>query len=162
MRRDTIQHLCVKYSQPQAMFAGQCADSDELNMVAVQLGVPLSEDYREFVARFGGGHAGSLPVAGLRRWEAAADLEWNVVELTKWFRSDRWPGTELWVVFSNDGFGNPIGLDADGRVWVSDHDCRECVCLEATFEDWLRRWALRMEPHRKGYLAQLPWGQRVE
>lgn len=158
MRPDTLRRLDADYMESPIMVAGECVDVDELNAVATQLGVPLSDDYREFVARFGGGHAGSLPVAGLRRWEIAGDVEWSVIEVTEWFRSERWPGTELWAVFSNDGIGNPIGLDSGGRVWLSDHNSRECVCLEATFEDWLRRWALRMEPHRRGYLAQLPWG----
>jgi hypothetical protein len=55
---------------------------------------------------------------------------------------------------AGDGFGNPLGLDAEGRVWLSDHDSCERVCLE----DWLRRWALRVEAHRSGdYLARWCW-----
>jgi hypothetical protein len=158
MRPDTLRRLAADYTKFPMMFAGQGVDADELDVAAIRLGVPLPDDYREFVTRFGGGHAGSLPVAGLRRWEAAGISEWSVIELTERFRAERWPGTERWAVFSNDGFGNPVGLDADGSVWLSDHNSRECVCLEAKFEDWLRRWALHMEPHRgDGYLTQWPW-----
>ena len=89
--------------------------------------------------------------------EIAGETEWSVIETTEWFRSQQFPGAEMWAVFSNDGFGNPIGLDARGRVWLSDHDSREYVCLEADFEDWLRQWALKWDPHRKGYLDQRPW-----
>lgn len=158
IRPDTLCRLSADYMQFPVMFAGPGVDSDELHDAEIRLGVPLPADYGEFVTRFGGGHAGSLPVAGLRRWEAAGNGEWSVIELTERFRGERWPGTGQWAVFSNDGFGNPIGLDAEGRVWLSDHNSRECVCLEATFEDWLRRWALRMEPYREGgYLAQWAW-----
>jgi len=158
MRPDTLDRLAADYTRFPVMFAGESVQADELDVAAVRVGVPLSADYREFVARFGGGHAGAFSVAGLRRWEAAGIGEWCVLEKTERFRAEKWPGTELWAVFSDDGFGNPIGLDADGRVWLSDHNSRECVCLEAGFEDWLRMWALRMDPLRgDGYLAQWVW-----
>lgn len=140
------------------MGAGAVVPDYELDEAALRLGIPFPKDYREFIARFGGGYAGSLPVAGLRRWEMAAEGEWSVVELTETHRTASWPGTEGWLVFSGDGFGSPIGLDTTGRVWLSDHFSRECVCLEAGFEDWVRRWALHAEPHRTGgYLVRWSW-----
>jgi hypothetical protein len=158
MKSDTLQRLAAVYEKFPDAYAGQCVARDEVDAAADRLGVPFPSDYREFVTRFGGGHAGSLAVAGLRCWAFAGNGEWSVVELTERHRRAGWPGTEAWVVFSGDGFGNPVGLDADGRVWLSDHNSRECVCLETTFEDWLRRWALKAEPHRTGnYLARWPW-----
>lgn len=158
MGPDTLQRLAVIFEQFPEMWAREPVADDEIDRAEARLGVPFATDFRAFIARYGGGHAGSLPVAGLRRWAAAGRGEWSVVELTERHRSAGWPGTAEWVVFSLDGFGNPIGLDAAGRVWLSDHDSRECVCLEATFEDWLRRWALRAEPHRTGdYLEQRAW-----
>jgi hypothetical protein len=163
MKSDTLRRFAADYTRFRALFAGPGVDIAELDEAAVRLGVPLPADYREFVLRYGGGHAGSLPVAGIRRWKAAGNVEWSIIELTEHFRAQRWPGTESWAVFSIDGCGNPIGLDSDGRVWLSDHDCRECVCLEASSEDWLRRWALHIEPHREsGYLAQQSWFQRSQ
>lgn len=158
MRPETLARLTADYSRFPISFAGKCVETDELDAAAVRLGVPLSNDFREFVTRFGGGHAGSFSIAGLRRWEMAGVGEWSIVEKTEALRAQGWPGTEQWVVFSDDGFGNPIGLDAEGRVWLSDHNSRECVCLEAEFEAWLRRWALKMELHRSdGYLARWTW-----
>src|SRR5437868_13210431 len=127
MQSDTLRRLGDDYTRFRAMYAGPGVEADELNDAAIRLGVPLSTDYREFVTRFGGGHAGSLPVAGLRRWEAAGDGEWSVIELTERHRAEGWPGTAEWAVISGDGFGNPVGLDVAGRVWLSDHDSRECV-----------------------------------
>jgi len=157
MRSDTWRKLAAIYEKFPSMYAGERVADGEIDAAAERLGVPFPADYREFITRFGGGHAGSLPVAGLRRWEAAGNREWSVLELTDWHRAGRWPGTELWAVFSGDGFGNPVGFDAAGRVWLSDHDSCECVCLEAGFEDWLRRWALHAEERPKGYLDRCSW-----
>ena len=158
MQADTWDRLAAIYANHPEACARDGVGQDELDETAARLGVTLPDDYREFVARFGGGHAGSLPVAGLRRWQYADDQEWSVVDLTERVRAEGWPGTAEWAVISGDGFGNPVGLDSAGRVWLSDHDSRECVCLEARFEDWLRRWALHAEPHRTGdYLARWTW-----
>jgi hypothetical protein len=158
MKSDTLRRLAEMYESFPDTYSRECVPAGEIDAAAERLGVPFSADYREFVARLGGGHAGSYSVAGLRRWASAANSRWSVVELTEWYRAQNWPGTATWAVFSGDGCGNPIGLDAAGRVWLSDHDSRECVCLEASFEDWLRRWALRAEQHHtEGYLEQWPW-----
>lgn len=158
MGPDTRRRLAELRERYPDAWAHEPVDGDEIAAAEARLGVPFSAGLREFIARFGGGVAGSLPVAGLRRWAWAGAGEWSVVELTECHRAEGWPGTEAWVVFSGDGFGNPVAVDADGRVWLSDHDGRECVCLEATFEDWLRRWALKAEPHRTGdYLSRRAW-----
>lgn len=158
MRPETRRRLAEIYERFPSAYAGERVLDDEIDAAAERLGVPFSPDYREFISCYGGGYAGSLPVAGLRRWEDAGNREWSVVELTEWHRAGKWPGTESWAVFSGDGFGNPVGLDAAGRVWLSDAVGRECVCLEATFEDWLLRWALHAEPHRTGdYLDRWSW-----
>jgi SMI1 / KNR4 family (SUKH-1) len=155
---DTLKRLAAIYDRFDDAWARQSVSEDQIDAAATRLGVPFPADYRAFVQRFGGGHVGSVPVAGLCRWRAAAKSEWSVIELTERHRAAGWPGTDVWVVFSGDGLGNPIGFDDAGRVWLSDHDSRECVCLEVDFEDWVRRWALRAEPLREGdYLARWPW-----
>ena len=133
----------------------------EIDEAASQLGIPFPQDYQEFLRRYGGGHAGSLSVAGLREWELAGRTDWSVTELTEHFRRQQYPGVDRWVIFSGDGFGNPIGFDDLGRIWISDHDHFEFVCIEASFEDWIRRWALSIEPHRSGYIAQERWPDEI-
>jgi hypothetical protein len=158
MGPDTVRRLAAMFEKSPGAWAGGPVAADEIDRAEARVGVPFPAGYREFVARFGGGHAGSLPVAGLRQWAFAGRDEWSVVEVTEWHRAQGWPGTDGWVGFSGDGFGNPVGFDADGRVWLSDHNSRECVCLEAGFEDWLRRWALKVGPPRAGgYLARWAW-----
>jgi len=160
MQADTLQKLEDAYEQ----FPGMCAkgvSQSEIDQAASQLGLPFPPDYQEFLRRYGGGHAGSLPVAGLRQWEFAGCTDWSVIELTGYFRKRQYPGANRWVIFSGDGSANPIGFDDVGHIWVSDHDSCEFVCIETSFEDWIRRWALRVEPHRSGYIAQERWPDEI-
>ena len=55
-----------------------------------------------------------------------------VVDMTRHYRGQRWPGTEGWYVVSGDGGGSPIGMDQEGRVWLSDHG--DVVAFAASFE----------------------------
>ena len=156
MQASTLQALEDSYAESPGMRA-EGAPQSEIDQAAARLRVPFPVDYQEFLLRYGGGHAGSFSVAGLRRWQFAGTTDWSVVELTEWHRSQHYPGAERWVIFSDDGFGNPVGFVGSGRVWISDHNSCEFVCLESSFEDWLRRWALRIEPNRGGYVAQEKW-----
>ncbi len=107
--------------------------------------------------RYGGGYIGSYAVAGLRKWASAANDGWHVVDQTMHFRKQEWPGTDQWIVFTDDGSGNPIGFDEQGRVWLSDHDSCELVGLELSFDSWIRGWALDRDETSEDYFAQLPW-----
>jgi hypothetical protein len=156
MQTSTLEALEDSYAKFPGMRA-EGALQAEIDAAAAQLGVPFPASYQEFLLRYGGGHAGSLSVAGLRRWEFASRGDWSVIELTNQHRAHHSPSGKRWVIFSDDGFGNPIGFDECGRVWISDHNSCEFVCLESSFEDWVRRWALRIEPHRRGYVAQEKW-----
>ncbi len=105
---------------------------------------PFASDYREFVRRYGGAVVGPYPIFGLRRAEPMGTNEGSVVEITRRFHQKRWPGTEAWVVFSLDHAGNPIGMDKDGKVWISDHDAGAVQLLAPTFEEYLRRRCLKL------------------
>jgi hypothetical protein len=106
------------------------------------IGVPLSNGYRSFLLRYGSAMVGPLPVYGLSKSKALGD-DWSVVEMTLCFRSEQWPGCEVWAVVSMDGSGNPIGLAADGKVWTYDHDAGETLLLAETFEAFLRAKCLK-------------------
>lgn len=129
----------------------------EIQEASQALGVPFPEGYIDFLRRYGGGHVGSYAVAGLRRWDFAANDNWSIINQTAHFRAQEWPGTARWAIFSGDGFGNPIGFDETGCVWLSDHDYGEIVGLELTFEGWIRSHALHMEEPSKEYFTQQKW-----
>jgi hypothetical protein len=156
VQESTIQTLRADYARFEGM-AATGATASEIELASQTLGIPFPSDYIEFLSIFGGGYARSYAIAGLREWQMAAN-DWHVVTKTQQFSTPPFPGTEGWIIFSDDGCGNPIGFDREGRVWISDHDSRECICLEQSFDAWLRRWALDLEP-RGQYIFKHPWSQ---
>lgn len=160
MQPSTLQKLDEMYDEFPGMRAEGVPQS-EIDEVASELGIPFSSDYQEFLRLYGGGQIGSKSVAGLRRWEFAANTVWSITELTNRHRKQQYPGAERWAVFSDDGFGNPIGFDEHGRIWISDHNSYEFVCIEESFEDWILRWALSVQPHRGDYIAQEKWPDEI-
>jgi hypothetical protein len=108
----------------------------------------IDADYREFVLRYGGGIVGSNPIYGIRMAEFMGTVGGarTAPDVTNWFRNQRWPGTDNWLIFSIDGAGNPIGFAADGTVWISDHDSRQISQLASGIEDYLLKWCMRLRP----------------
>ncbi len=102
-----------------------------------------SEDYVEFIRRFGGSIVGPYTVVGIGVSPAMGQEERSVSAFTGIFRADDWPGTENWIVFSKDLGGNPIGMDIGGIVWSWDHDAGEMICLADSFERFLLAHCLR-------------------
>lgn len=49
----------------------------------------------------------------------------TVVTATNQFRRQKWPSVDEWYVVSMTADGNPIGLDHEGVVWVSNHGIPE-------------------------------------
>jgi hypothetical protein len=144
---------------PQSHASG-VTDAD-IRDAADRLGIVFPSDYSDFLRRCGGGHIGSYAIAGLRRWGFAANDNWCVVTQTESFRNQRYPGTERWVIFTDDGSGNPIGFDAEGRIWLSDHDSAEFVGLALSFETWLRTDALNLDKPASQYFAQERWPKEI-
>jgi hypothetical protein len=109
----------------------------EHDLVAAErlLGLSFVPDYRSFVKRYGGAMVRSLPVFGLRTSEVMGKDD-TVVAVTSRFRAQQWRFITDWAVLSTDGFGNPIGIASDGRVFVSDHDT-EPVLLADSFEQFV-------------------------
>lgn len=116
----------------------------EIDDSAAQIGVPFPDDYREFVNRYGGAIVGPFPIFGLRKAAPMAKDEGSVVDITRQFRNQRWPGVETWVVFSMDHAGNPVGFDKTGKVWICDHDARVVEVIANDFEEYLRKRCLKM------------------
>lgn len=117
----------------------------------------LSEAYLEFVRMFGGASIGIYDIYGLRKAENMGNDFGGVVELTKHFRDQNWPGSFRVVIFSFDQGGNPIGLSQDGRVWVHDADFCSSYCIAEDFEEFLRSYALEKEKREVEYLEIEQW-----
>lgn len=136
MKPEVVRRLDELYREWPVTLGGGPVSPAELDRAEASVGMKLDATYREFVERYGGGLIGSLPILGLRVEEAMGPGE-LVTEMTARFRADGWHPTQAWVVISVDLAGNPIGLDANGEVWLSDHDAGEVVKLATTFEDFV-------------------------
>jgi hypothetical protein len=61
-------------------------------------GLPMTEDYREVVLRYGGVIVGTYPIYGLRLAQAMGTIarKGTAPEITTLFRDRKWPGVENW------------------------------------------------------------------
>jgi hypothetical protein len=141
MDKNTWQRLEQLFSESPVMRA-EGVDRTEIEIASAVLGIPFPEDYIEFVHRYGGAIVGSASVIGLRHATPMGADEASVVDVTKRFRDDGWVGTEKWAVISIDHSGNPIGLDEEGVVWLSDHDSGEITQLADSFESFVGNYCL--------------------
>jgi hypothetical protein len=123
---------------------GEGVEIDEINAAEQEVGVPLVEDYKEFVHRYGGAIVGPFKVFGLRKAVPMGKNEKSFIEMTRIYRNQKWPGAETWAIISIDHAGNPIGLDTKGTVWIYDHDARAAQVIAENFEGYLRHQCLNL------------------
>jgi cell wall assembly regulator SMI1 len=157
MTDDTWNRLEQKFVECPQNRARDGAEYSEIEDASRQIGVTFNSDYAEFINRYGGASIGAYEIAGLRRAEYMSSDAETVLDLTRHFQEQRWPGTENWIVFSTDQGGNPIGLDKEGMVWLSDHDSQQIVAICQSFEEFLRTWCLSTEPEAADYYDEQPW-----
>lgn len=142
MNAQTWKRLNEEFSRFPVMKATDVPSAAEIHEAEQILGCTFSEDYKEFLRRYGGATVGSLPIFGLRP-ALATGSPWHIVELTQRYRAQNWPGVDNWYIISEDGFGNPIGIATDGKVMISDHDAGDITVLAQDFEDFLLNHCLR-------------------
>lgn len=144
MTNETIQQLRAKLLESPILRAESIPTSEEIDQASLELGVPFATDYREFLLTFGGAMVGPFPIFGLRPVEVMGDDHWSVLDVTRHYRNDGVPGSEAWVVISEDHSGNPVGMDAEGKVWVYDHDFGGLTALASSLEEYIRIHCLRL------------------
>lgn len=108
-----------------------------VNDLEKHIGFELPLQYKDFVARFGGAIVGPYPVYGFGQAPAMSDADYSAIAVTDRFRKHGWEGVENWLVFSMDLSGSPIGLDASGSVWLSDHESDEIKKIADSFEGFI-------------------------
>jgi len=131
----TWKELDAEYEAFPMLMAGPVPAS-EVTAASTLIGLSISDDYAAFLTRYGSAIVGPYPIFGLRPVEPMGN-EWSVIEVTRRFHADCWPGVGGWIVFSRDHGGNPIGLSPDGEVWVSDHEQGGVTRLASSFEAFL-------------------------
>lgn len=115
----------------------ECVPKTEILAAEQDLQVAFCEQYKCFIEKYGGAILPGHYIYGLRKTLLMGNDIWNVIHLTKFYRDQKWPGTENWYIVSDDGSGNPFGVDPDGKVWLSDHDTGEIIQVAEDFEEFL-------------------------
>ena len=144
MKPDTWDHLEQEASEFPMMRASELPSESEVDAASKEIGIPFPEDYREFLLRYGGAMVGPYPIFGLRPAEVMGKSRCSVVDVTRQVRSSGLDGVSNWIVFSEDHAGNPIGMDADGKVWIYDHDFGGVTKLAEGFEEYIRTQCLKL------------------
>lgn len=122
---------------PQA--CGSQVSEKEIIEAEILLGIKFSASYKQFLLLYGGGCVADHYIYGLSRAEIMPTSLWSVIQNTDFYKDkQQWPDIKEWYVISEDGSGNPIGIDPEGKVWVSDHDADfEKTKLADNFEEFL-------------------------
>lgn len=144
MRQDTIACLDAEFAESPIMRANDAPSQAEIVQAEQQIGVPFDADYCEFLLRYGGAMVGPYPIFGLQPVEVMGTDHWSVLDVTRHYRTDDVPGVERWVVISEDHAGNPVGLDAEGAIWIHDHDFGGTSKIAESFEGYLRGSCLKV------------------
>jgi len=99
----------------------------------------FSNDYKKFLMAYGSCIMPGHIIYGLIPLGIMGDNITNVIDKTNFYKDQQgWIGIEDWYVISDDGSGNPIGVDPSGKVWLSDHDSGfEKILLADSFEEFL-------------------------
>ena len=142
MMNDTTARLNERFEESPIMRANDSPSDEEIDHAAQGLGVAFDSDYREFVKQYGGAMVGPYPIFGLRPVEVMDDDLWSVVKVTKRYRKMAIAEIAQWYVVSEDHSGNPVGIDAEGNVWIYDHDFGGPSIIASSFEAYLRKMCL--------------------
>ncbi len=113
---------------------------EEIDKASQSYGVTLPDGYREFIHRHGGAIVGPYSVYGIGASKMMGNDSESVFVVTDHFRAQDWPGVSDWLIISMDHSGNPVGMDRDGKVWISDvvHGCIDPMAGD--FEGYLVEW----------------------
>jgi len=112
---------------------------EEVKKAEKTLGLTFAHSYKEFLIRYGSAGMPGHHIYGLIPLDDMDKDINTVTSATKFYKEfQKWPDIESWYVISDDGRGNPIGIDPAGVVWLSDHDAGfEKVKLANNFEEFL-------------------------
>lgn len=99
---------------------GHAVSLKDIKFAEEGLYVTFSDEYKKFLQSYGAAILPGHIIYGLSHMDIMGDVNKNVIDKTSFYRKQNWPYTNGWYIISDDGFGNPIGIDEKGFVWLSD------------------------------------------
>ncbi|GAB0170625.1 SMI1/KNR4 family protein [Lysinibacillus sp. CTST325] len=111
----------------------------EIAKAEEELQIKLDDDYKEFIKRFGGCYAG-IAIHAFSNGPSMGNE--TIINLTNWcresFEGDEFsPEINKSLIFSDDGSGNPIAINANGEVVIYYHDSGDKEVLSESFGDFV-------------------------
>lgn len=140
MKQTLIDKIAAEMNPiPDINLEGTPANDQEIYDAEKRLGIKFCHDYVVFIKTFGGACAG-VPVYAFNNNGMMGNE--TVVSLTEMFRSDyaddaRGVILNKGYAISIDGSGNPILIDADGRVLIFYHDNDEYEVFANSFAEFI-------------------------
>ncbi|OSI24579.1 SMI1/KNR4 family protein [Neisseria dumasiana] len=140
--RIEIMNLLHEYFRDNPDFRGSPAKNDEIKNAENILDVKFNDDYVEFIKTFGGAcvgidvHAFDNPIIIGKE---------TVIELTQGFQKLlKLHGKSMnkFYAISDDGSGNPIIMNEEGKIAIYYHDSSDFEILYESFEDMLKETLL--------------------
>jgi hypothetical protein len=142
MTFEQIWHAFEKeYSVESGRSAGPVSEVD-IQEAERKIKCTFDNGYKKYLRIYGGGIGGpGYYIYGLRYQRSLDNTYWSVIQNTNFYKNEqKWPGIEDWYIISDDGRGNPIGMNPKGEVWLSDHDAGfEQIKLADSFEEFIWR-----------------------
>src|SRR3989338_6817562 len=124
------------------MLHGLGVHSSQIKIAEDILDLKFSDAHKRFIEKYDGALLPGQTIYGLFQIpdEKPYILE-NIILKTIYAKTkQKWPGIEDWYIISDDGRGNPIGVNPKGEVFLSDHDSGfEQVKLADSFEEFLHK-----------------------
>ena len=113
-------------------------DPKDIDKIQNMLNVKFSIEYINFLKIYGECCVEGFDLYGIPILKSLHYGK-SVIDVTRFYKEEQgWPGIEDWYVVSDNGGGNPIGIDPEGAVWLSDHDSGfEKIKLADDFEEFL-------------------------
>jgi hypothetical protein len=124
--------LAERIECPDLGFLGSKATLDDLNAAEKAIGCHFSVSYKDFLLKCGSGVVGPFPVFGTQP-TAMYPIHGTVVDITKRYRQEKWPTTDMGPVISEDHAGNPIVEFESGEIVKFDHDTGDTSILSPSF-----------------------------
>lgn len=134
---DILKQIDASIVMDRKLYGGPI-DQSLLKDIEINLNLKFSSEYVNFIKKYDGIFFGAYNIYGATDLILIGCKLNSVVTETLFYREQNWPGIENCYVISDDGRGNPIYMDSEGKVWLSDHDSGfETILLADSFNEFL-------------------------